>query len=75
MPDKYCDRCKVAIAYRVSETYRSICDSCFDDLVDLGVTANVAEFMKTKTKANSEIESATIAYFSSLFEYVGYEEE
>lgn len=57
--------CENVMCDRLSNKYGYICDECFDELVSLGVTTNVEEFMALEKKERHEKEAR--GYFESVF--------
>ena len=45
--------CDNIMCDRISDEYGYICDECFDELVSMGITANIDEFMTSKKKKNN----------------------
>lgn len=62
-----CNRseCENIMCDRYCSEYGHICDRCFKELVALGVTTNINEFMQTRPNDNID---ATEAYFAVIFE-------
>ncbi len=60
--------CENTMCDRYSYTHGYICSDCFNELVDLGITQNIEEFMDAK-KAYPSNEDSAEAYFSSIFPF------
>ena len=64
-----CDRvgCDVILCDRFSPKHGYICDPCFEELINLGVSTNVDVFMSSKKPMpNHNLDLAAI-YFDGLF--------
>lgn len=57
-PNIMCDRC--------SSEYGHICHECFEELVSLGVKADIELFLDTPKK-NRALAGASRAYFETIF--------
>lgn len=65
-----CDRrgCVNIMCDRLSHEYGYICDDCFDELVSLGLGADISEFMQSdKTDVQKYFDAED--YFHSIFPY------
>ncbi|KKN67704.1 hypothetical protein LCGC14_0458490 [marine sediment metagenome] len=64
--DRY--RCKNIMCDLLSYEYGYICHECFDELVELGIEADIKNFMNSKKKTQHKFnEKHIIDYFSEIF--------
>jgi len=57
--------CESVMCERYSSKFGYICTGCFDELLALGIHADVAAFMDSER--NQDAEEAVFAYFNALF--------
>jgi hypothetical protein len=57
--------CESVMCRRYSSRYGYICGGCFTELVHLGASANIREFMESER--NQGAEEADFAYFNTIF--------
>lgn len=64
-----CDRrgCENIMCDRLSHEHGYLCDECFDELVELGATANIYQFMATR-KYETDTNPGSYEYFNKIFE-------
>jgi len=69
MMTRECSRpgCNNYMCSRRSETFGFLCSGCFDDLVRLGPSADIATFMQTQPASDSGYTAASEAYFREIF--------
>lgn len=58
--------CENIMCDRYSSEYGYICEDCFDRLVELGRSTNIAEFMDSKKNHYSEYD-VNFCYFDRIF--------
>lgn len=61
----YRNGCTNIMCDRYSHEHGYICYDCFEELVDIGFTMSIEDFMKTTPKPNNR--DAKEAYFNLLF--------
>ena len=60
--------CERIMCYRYSHDYGYICDDCFDELVSLGINADIRQFMDSdKIPQKPDLSKMTYEYFDSIF--------
>lgn len=62
--------CNHIMCDRYSSKYGYICDECFEELVSLGVNADIEEFMNTAPVSLDIVDDA-YAFFNEEFEIKG----